>query len=225
MFAMLEQPHYGERAVILKETGEIVGAVGIVPYLDTFNRVAAFKRGPNAPATAEVGLFWAIGPAHQRKGFATEAACALIEYLFTQERLGRIIATTGYENLPSRRVMQKLGMTVQHLEEPQPPDQFVVGVLESSMRVETHKERRNRLLAQDGLGRTPLFYAAEQGLEEEVEEIIFSFRGTGLGPPRLTLITTKDHSGLTAADVAEQNGHREIARLLRSEQARMEYYE
>jgi ribosomal-protein-alanine N-acetyltransferase len=131
MFAMLDQPHYGERAVVSKETGEIIGAVGIVPYLNTFNRVVAFKRAPDAPATAEVGLFWAIAPAHQRKGFASEAARALAEYLFTDEKLGRIIATTGYENLPSQRVMQKLGMTIQRLEKPQPPDQFVVGVLEN----------------------------------------------------------------------------------------------
>jgi [ribosomal protein S5]-alanine N-acetyltransferase len=133
MFAMLEQPHYGERVVVLKETGEIIGAVGIVPYLDTFNQVAAFNRAPNAPTTAEVGLYWAIAPAHQRKGFASEAARALMEYLFTREKLGRIIATTGYENLPSQKVMQKLGMTVQHFEQPQPPDQFVVGVLENNM--------------------------------------------------------------------------------------------
>jgi RimJ/RimL family protein N-acetyltransferase len=83
MFAMLDQPHYGERAVVSKETGEIIGAVGIV------------------------------------------------QYLFTDDKLGRIIATTGYENLPSQRVMQKLGMTIQRLEKPQPPDQFVVGVLEN----------------------------------------------------------------------------------------------
>jgi [ribosomal protein S5]-alanine N-acetyltransferase len=131
MFAMLEQPHYGERAVVLKETGEIIGAVGIVPYLDTFNRIAAFNRDPNAPASAEVGLFWAIDPAYQRRGFAPEAARALMDYLFTHEKLGRVIATTGYENLPSQKVMQKLGMTVQRLEEPQPPDQFVVGVVEN----------------------------------------------------------------------------------------------
>lgn len=91
--------------------------------------------------------------------------------------------------------------------------------------IEACKERRKRLLEQDALGRTPLFYAAEKGLEEEVWEIIFSFRGTGLSPTRLKLITTKDHSGLTAADVAEQKGHKEIARLLRVEQARMEYHE
>jgi [ribosomal protein S5]-alanine N-acetyltransferase len=129
MFSMLGQPHYGERAIVLKETGEIIGAVGIVPYLDTFNKVAAFHRALNFPATAEVGLFWAIDPAHQRKGYAPEAARAVMEYLFTHEKLGHIIATTGYENLPSQKVMEKLGMTVQRLEEPQLPDQFVVGVL------------------------------------------------------------------------------------------------
>lgn len=133
MFAMLEQPHYGERAVVLKATEEIIGAVGVVPYLDTFSKVTAFNRVPNALATAEVGLFWLIAPAHQRKGFASEAAGALAKYLFTQEKLGRIIATTGYENLPSQKVMQKLGMTVQHIEEPQLSDQFVVGVLENNI--------------------------------------------------------------------------------------------
>jgi ankyrin repeat protein len=92
-------------------------------------------------------------------------------------------------------------------------------------RTESPEERRKRLLEQDALGRTPLFYAAEKGLEWRVREIIFSFRGTGLCPTRLAVITTKDHSGLTAADVAEQNGHEEIARLLRAEQGRMEYFE
>ena len=76
MFAMLEQPHYGERAVVFRGTGKIIGAVGIVPYLDTFNKVTAFNRNSDASATAEVGLFWAIDPAYQRKGFAPEAARA-----------------------------------------------------------------------------------------------------------------------------------------------------
>ncbi|HSF83932.1 MAG TPA: GNAT family N-acetyltransferase [Anaerolineales bacterium] len=132
MFSMLELPHYGERAIVLKENGEIIGAVGIVPYLETFNKVTAFERSPNSPATAEVGLFWAIDPAYQRNGYATEAAHTVMKYLFGHEKLGRIIATTGYENLPSQKVMEKLGMMVQRLDEPQPPDQFVVGVLEEN---------------------------------------------------------------------------------------------
>ena len=88
-----------------------------------------------------------------------------------------------------------------------------------------NNEQRKLLFAQDDHGRTPLFYAAEKGLEEEVSEMIFSLRGTGLSLPRLKLITMKDHSGLTAADVAEENGHKKIARLLRVEQGRMEYFE
>ena len=87
------------------------------------------------------------------------------------------------------------------------------------------KEQVERLFEQDGLGRTPLFYAAEKGLDEEVKTIIFSLRGTGLSPRRLALIATKDHAGLTAADVAEEHGHKEIAQLLRHEQMRMEYFE
>lgn len=129
MFAILEQPHYGERAIVLKETGEIVGAVGIVPYLDTFNHVEALQRKPDDPATAEVGLFWSIDPAYHNRGYATEAAKAMIKYLFETEKLGRVIATTGYNNHASAKVMKKLGMKVQRLDEPQPPDQFVVGVL------------------------------------------------------------------------------------------------
>jgi len=86
-------------------------------------------------------------------------------------------------------------------------------------------ERRKRLGKQDVVGRTPLFRAAEAGDLERVKEIIFSFRGTGMFPPRLSLIATEDVLGLTAADVAEQNGHEEIAQLLRSEQGRMEFFE
>ena len=88
-----------------------------------------------------------------------------------------------------------------------------------------NNEQRKLLFEQDDYGRTPLFYAAEKGLEEEVSEMIFSLRGTGLSLPRLKLITMKDHSGLTAADVAEENGYKKIARLLRVEQGRMEYFE
>ena len=91
--------------------------------------------------------------------------------------------------------------------------------------IQAREEQRRRLFEQDALGRTPLFYAAEKGREEEVRKMIFSFRGTGLFPPRLSLIEKKDYDGLTAADVAEKNGRQEIARLLRTEQIRMEYFE
>ena len=79
--------------------------------------------------------------------------------------------------------------------------------------------------AQDSAGHTTLFYAAERGDLQEVRRIIFSLPGTGLYPQRLSLIEMKDSAGLTASDVAEQAGHKEIAGLLRGEQMRMEYFE
>ena len=86
-------------------------------------------------------------------------------------------------------------------------------------------EHRSHLMMQDSRGRTALHHAAEKGDLAEVEAIIFRFRGTGLFPPRLALITIEDVAGLTAADIAEQHGYTEIVNLLRSEQGRMEYFE
>jgi ankyrin repeat protein len=82
-----------------------------------------------------------------------------------------------------------------------------------------------QLFARDERGRTPLFDAAENGLTSEVERMIFGLAGTGIWPQRLGLIEIKDRDGLTAADVAEQRGHHEIADLLRREIWRMEYFE
>ena len=81
------------------------------------------------------------------------------------------------------------------------------------------------LFVQDSIGRTTLFYAAERGDLKEVRRIIFSLAGTGLSCQRLSLIEIRDSSGLTASDVAEQAGHKEIADLLRGEQMRMEFFE
>jgi hypothetical protein len=81
------------------------------------------------------------------------------------------------------------------------------------------------LFARDAEGRTTLFYAAEKGDMDQVRRIIYSLSGTGLSLQRLSLITIVDASGLMAADVAEGAGHEEIARLLRGEQGRMEFFE
>jgi len=81
------------------------------------------------------------------------------------------------------------------------------------------------LYRRDSDGRTSLFDAAERGDIEAAKRMIFSLAGTGMCPQRLSLIEIKDASGLTAADVAEQNGHKEVADLLRSEQMRMEFFE
>lgn len=130
----LHQPPYGDRAVALKATTELIGAVGYVPLLDVYEQIPELSRGGAASpyTTTEFGLFWVIDPAHQRQGYATEAAVAMIGYAFNELRLKRIIATTEYENEASQGVMRKVGMTIAHNPQPEPTWLQIVGILENS---------------------------------------------------------------------------------------------
>ncbi len=61
-----------------------------------------------APQTYEIG--WVFHPEHQGKGYATEAAKALLQYCFQNLKAHRVIATCQPENPASYRVMEKIGM-------------------------------------------------------------------------------------------------------------------
>ena len=56
----------------------------------------------------EIG--WVFNKRYHRQGYATEAAYALLEYGFETLRIHRVIATCQRENVPSYRVMERLGM-------------------------------------------------------------------------------------------------------------------
>lgn len=58
--------------------------------------------------TYEIG--WVFHPGYFNRGYATEAARAVLDYGFTKMKLHRIIATCQPENIPSCRVMEKIGM-------------------------------------------------------------------------------------------------------------------
>ncbi|MCC6605496.1 MAG: GNAT family N-acetyltransferase [Anaerolineae bacterium] len=130
--AQLSQPPYGDRAVVLKDSGQLIGSVGLVPCVDVYGQLPGLGGQANALATAEVGLLWLIDPAHQGQGYASEAAQTLIDYAFGAMRLQRLIATTEYDNLASQAVMRKLGMTIEHNPFPDPPWLQVVGILPNS---------------------------------------------------------------------------------------------
>jgi RimJ/RimL family protein N-acetyltransferase len=136
--AYLHQPPYGDRAIVLRATGELVGACGYVPCLNAFSQLPGLAPAGSPPVvgrhSTEFGLFWAIAPAHRRQGYATEAATALIDYAVTHLRLARIVATTSYDNLASIAVMRKLGMRLERNPLPDPPWLQVVGVLEVASR-------------------------------------------------------------------------------------------
>ena len=127
----MHQPPYGDRAVVLKSGERLIGAAGYVPLLDRFDQLPELRAGqpPSELSTPEVGLFWAIAPAHQRRGYATEIAGALIAHAFQIMHLRRIVATTTYHNLASQAVMRRLGMTLARNPRPDPPWLQVVGFL------------------------------------------------------------------------------------------------
>ena len=130
--ARLYQPPYGDRAVVLKTTNQLIGSCGLVPLLMPFGQLPSFGRQKDSLSSTEMGLFWIIDPAHQGQGYATEAAAALIRYAFDELRLHRILATTEYTNLASAAVMRRLGMTVEQNPYPDPPWLQVVGILMNS---------------------------------------------------------------------------------------------
>lgn len=127
----MNQPAYGDRAVALRSTGALIGAVGFVPLLAPFDHILELSAGDRTGrhCTAEVGLFWVIVPAHQRRGYATEAAEALVQHAFGQLALERILAATEYDNVASQGVMRKLGMQVRRNPLPEPAWLQVVGIL------------------------------------------------------------------------------------------------
>jgi RimJ/RimL family protein N-acetyltransferase len=129
----LFQPPYGDRGFALKETGELIGVVGVVPHLKPFGQLPFWGNEAAPKWSTEMGLFWGTSTAHQGEGYATEAARAVIDYLFTHEQLGRIVANTDYDNLASQAVMKKLGMTLNRNPQTDPPWLQIMGILENIM--------------------------------------------------------------------------------------------
>jgi len=133
--AKLHQPPYGDRAIVLKSSGQLIGACGFVPCLNAFEQLPAFTSGdnPGVPSlyTTEFGLFYAISPAYRRQGYAAEASQALVDFAFQHLGLKRIVATTSYDNAASMAVMCKLGMRLEKNPRSGPPWLQVVGVLEN----------------------------------------------------------------------------------------------
>ncbi len=133
--ANLYQPPYGDYAIVLKAENRVVGGVGLVQSMGPFGQLPYYHQqqlaaddGLNMP---EFGLFWALLAGHQRKGYATEAAQAMIDYAFGQLNLKRIIATTEFDNENSIAVMRRLGMSIERNPRPEPEWFQVVGVLEN----------------------------------------------------------------------------------------------
>lgn len=90
---------FGFWACELKVTKEVTGFVGL-----------------NEPTTQfyfspciEIG--WRLRSQYWRKGYAKEAATAVLQFAFNTLKLERVVAFTATTNTPSESLMQSLGMT------------------------------------------------------------------------------------------------------------------
>jgi [ribosomal protein S5]-alanine N-acetyltransferase len=81
-------------AIELKSNNKVIGQIIYHPWFEKL--------------TYEIG--WIINPAFQNQGFASEAAKAVIEYGFQEQKLHRIICTCQPDNPASWKVAEKIGM-------------------------------------------------------------------------------------------------------------------
>ncbi len=68
----------------------------------------SFREPPDGTGTVEIG--YGVVPAYRGRGYATEAAGAVLDWALRQPGVARVIAACLRDNLASRRVLEKLGM-------------------------------------------------------------------------------------------------------------------
>ena len=85
---------YGMFALLERRSGEVIGFGGLVHLY----------------SQTEAEIKYALHRSHWGRGFATEAAAALLAYGATQFGLPQVIATTAPENEASHRVLLRAGM-------------------------------------------------------------------------------------------------------------------
>jgi RimJ/RimL family protein N-acetyltransferase len=96
---------YGWMAVEIKETHEFIGSIGLSnPRFE-----AHFT-----PCT-EIG--WRLHRKYWGKGYATEGASVVLDYGFNGLGHDEIVSFTSIFNIPSIRVMKRIGMTSNHIDD------------------------------------------------------------------------------------------------------------
>src|SRR5579862_3811563 len=90
---------FGLWALEVTETGEFIGFTGLNPM----------PEGVPGAGGMEVG--WRLAVAAWGRGYATEAARAALHVGFGGLDLSEVWSMTAVTNAPSRRVMERLGMT------------------------------------------------------------------------------------------------------------------
>ena len=96
---MIEQKGFGLWATERIQQQDFIGFIGIQPLNDAL---------PCAPGI-EIG--WRLASQVWRQGYATEGAVAVRNYAFEQLGIEELVSITAAINMPSRGVMEKIGMS------------------------------------------------------------------------------------------------------------------
>ncbi len=95
----LARDGYGLYAAEVRETGQFIGFVGLaVPNFE-------------APFMPAIEIGWRLARRAWGQGFASEAAAAVRDRAFSDLGLQALVSFTAEWNVPSRRVMERIGMT------------------------------------------------------------------------------------------------------------------
>jgi RimJ/RimL family protein N-acetyltransferase len=95
----------------IEENGHGLWAVevtGVCPFIGFVGLATPRFEAHFTPCT-ELG--WRLAYGHWGRGYATEAAGAVLEFAFERPGLKEVVAFTTHANRRSRRVMERLGMT------------------------------------------------------------------------------------------------------------------
>lgn len=88
---------FGEFAVIKKASGKLIGYCGL-QYLDD---------------TEEIEIYYGFPKKYWGKGFATEAAQAVLKFAFDKANPAQVVGVTSPKNIASQRVLEKIGLKFQ----------------------------------------------------------------------------------------------------------------
>jgi RimJ/RimL family protein N-acetyltransferase len=103
---------YGMWIVVERHTGEVIGRAGL------WNEAG----GPG------LELGWLIRKSSWGRGFATEASRAALDWTWAHVDADRVISVIHADNLPSIRIAEKLGMSLERTEMRQDGDTCVYAV-------------------------------------------------------------------------------------------------
>ena len=95
-------------AVELKDTHEFIGSIGLNNITFTIPCLASIK-------SPHVEIGWRLAAKYWGKGYASEAALAVLNHAFSELNIPEIFSFTATTNLKSQRVMEKIGL--HHAEE------------------------------------------------------------------------------------------------------------